>query len=128
VSHTDTEERVRVPTHHRLFVCALVLSTATLVVQLLHVTGGPAMEQAVVTTRVACTILWAWFFASYTLNVIGRRIEAAEEHITERLAVMEERLSALEAAEPRERASGLDTDAIESAKIIAMRLMRNDKR
>lgn len=127
MSHTDTDERVLVPTHYRLFASALVLTTATLAVQILHVAGGPAIEQAVITLRVACTVVWAWFFASYTLNAIGRRIEAAEDHITARLAIMEQRLSALEAAEPGERTEGLDAEVVDSARVIAHRLLRGGR-
>jgi uncharacterized membrane protein YccC len=127
VSHSDTDEQAAVPGHFRALVLALILTTATLAVQLLHAAGGPAIEQGVVTLRVACTVVWAWFFTAYAVHAIGRRFDAAEEHTAEYFEAIDRRLSALEAAEPQGRTAGLDAEVVDSARVIAHRLMKGGR-
>lgn len=124
MSHSDTDRPEPVPSHFRVLAFALVLTTATVAVQLLHALGGPAIEQFVVTLRVACTVVWAWFFTAYAVHAFGRRFDAAEEHASECFAAIDRRLRALEAAEREGPAAGLDAEVVDSARVIAHRLMR----
>lgn len=124
MSHSDTDEQTPVPSHHRVLACALVLTTATLAVQLLHAAGGPAIEQAVVTLRVACTVVWAWFFSAYVVHALGRRLGAAEERFAVCFEVIERRLGALEADGREGQGGGLDAEVVDSARVIAHRLLR----
>lgn len=108
MSQPDTDDPGRAPTHHvALFVAALV-TTATLAVHLMYATAGhPAIEQPMTMARVACMVVWCWYFAASVVYAVGRRFD-----------VIEGRLTALEGAEREGRASGLDSESIGSARAI----------
>jgi hypothetical protein len=128
----DTEEQIPAPhhspapAHYRVLNFALILTTATIVVQVMHATGGPAAEQAVITMRVACTIVWGAFFTVYAVHMVCRRFDAAQECTVRCFESIEARLNALESERRGSGASGLDSESIESARVIAHRLMRGN--
>lgn len=120
MSHTDHDENAKVPGHFKVLLCALVFTTATLAVQVMYTIGGPAAGHAVAALRTTCTILWAWFFTAYAVHTIVRRADVLAERIAVRI---DRRAEEPTTEEPAGR--GLDTDAIQSAKVIAMRLMHD---
>lgn len=120
MSQMDNDVEGHVPGHFVVLAFALVLSTATLAVQLTYLASASVEAgQMIVTLRVICTVVWAWYFAAYVVHSIGRRLHVIEEQLHE----LESTVRTLDEGRSGQ-ANGLDSETIESARVIAHRLMR----